>query len=133
MHTRPDPKPPRREKKTRRPLSRKHPMRKRAPRRLARGEGDPAYMAFVRTLPCAVAAESMGPGFILCEGRMHAHHAVNRARGGKDDTCIPLCDRHHSQWHGATGVFRFLGKLQRFAWSMKQIAATQAAWKVRGA
>ncbi len=44
-----------------------------------------------------------------------------------DKTAIPLCDRHHRQWHDANGVFAGLSKLERFAWSVRAIAATQAA------
>jgi hypothetical protein len=118
----PVPRPPKREAKPRRGLKRSWMKRKRA-RRLSRGEGDPAYMAFVRTLPCAVEG---------CRSTLiHAHHAVHRSRGGKDDTCVPLCLFHHACWRQATGAFRDLDKLQRFAWSIQQIQRTQAAYKAR--
>jgi len=118
------PKPPKREAKPRRPMKRSWIKRKR-PRRLSRNLGDPAYMAFVRTLPCAVKAGCSAD----CEGPIHAHHAVTRARGGKDDTCIPLCNRHHMQWHDANGVFAGMTRFERFAWSVAAIEATQRTYR----
>ena len=123
---RPCPRPPKREAKARKPLKRSWIKRKR-PKRLQRGLGNPAYMAFVRTLPCLMQEQAQA----LCRQPIHAHHAINRARGGKDDTCVPLCELHHSDWHHACGVFRRLNRLERFAWSMRAIAETQAAYKAR--
>jgi len=64
-----------------------------------------------------------------CEGRTHAHHAVYRSQGGKDDVAIPLCARHHMQLHAACGVFKGWTRLERFAWAMKAIAETRAAFE----
>jgi hypothetical protein len=104
----------------RKPLARKTWMKKRKPRRLSRAGSDPGYLAFVRTLRCYVATD-------VCRGRVHAHHAVHLSQGGVDLDAIPLCQRHHSDWHEARGMFGGLSKLQRFAFSMRAIADTQAA------
>ena len=96
-------------------------MRKKPPRRLSRAGSDPAYLAWVRSRPC----------FFLCPPPSHPHHAGRRPGVGMkapDDTAIPLCDHHHRSWHDATGVFRGLTKLERFAWSQRAVAETQAKY-----
>lgn len=106
-------------------------MKKRRPRRLSRTGSDTAYLARVRTLPCHVQPlAAFDPLFVFqstCRGRVHAHHAIHRSQGGKDSDAIPLCERHHQQWHDANGVFAGLSKLERFAWSQRAIAVTRAA------
>jgi len=46
----------------------------------------------------------------------------------EDSTAIPFCGNHHRHWHDATGIFGGLTKLERFAWSMRAIAKTQAKY-----
>lgn len=122
MYTVADPKKPPRPKKPYLGLKRSY-MVKRAPKRLSRPGTDLAYLAKVRTLPCFVASSA-------CWGRIHAHHAIHRSQGGKDDVAVPLCFHHHACWHGAIGVFTGLSRMQRFAWAMKAIAVTREA--IRG-
>lgn len=110
-----------REEKPRRPLKRKTYMRPKRPRRIARGLGDPAYLAFVHTLPCVVRS-------VRCAGPIHAHHAIHRSQGGKDHDAVPLCMVHHSDWHTHSGPFFTLSKLERWAWAMRVIAETRARW-----
>lgn len=84
---------------------------------------DPAYMAWVRTCRCFVGID--------CEGRIHAHHAGERPGMGMkagDDTCIPLCSKHHAEWHGASGHFREMDKVDRRRWSDTAIQVTQARY-----
>ena len=113
------PKPAPRPKRPRKALKRSW-MRKKPPRRLSRAGSDPAYLAFVRTLPCAISSDQ-------CFGRIHAHHAIHRSQGGKDSDAIPLCMHHHAQWHLVAGPFKELTKMERFAWSYLTIAKVQAA------
>jgi hypothetical protein len=135
---RPCPKPEPREPKPRKGLKRSW-MRKRKPRRLSRPGSDPAYLAWVRTQPCVLDTNHHSvihpwDGFCACEGRTHAHHAGRKpgvAMKADDSTAIPLCDRHHRQWHDANGVFAGLTKLQRFAWSQRAIADTQGRYSER--
>jgi hypothetical protein len=103
--------------------------RKRRPRRLSRAGSDPAYLAWVRTQYCAVGISTWRA--YVCEGTIHAHHAGRRpgvAMKAPDDTAIPLCSKHHRQWHDGTGVFAPFTKLQRFAWSQRAIADTQGRY-----
>ena len=44
-----------------------------------------------------------------------------------DNTAIPMCAKHHRQWHDGTGVFGSLPKLERFIWAQRAIARTQDA------
>ena len=121
----PCPKPSARWKKPRKPLVRTR-MKRKPPRRLKKAGSDPAYLAWVRTLPCAVPFPGLG-----CKGRMHAHHAGRKpgvALKAPDSTAIPLCDAHHRQWHDASGIFADLTKAERASYADMQIARTQAAW-----
>src|SRR5574342_234692 len=82
---------------------------------------DPDYLRQVRTLPCAA------PG---CTTRpVQAHHAGARGLGQKasDDTCIPLCERHHESWHSVRAPFDVMGRLGRRVWAATAIEATRAA------
>lgn len=95
-------------------------MRKnRAPRRVTRpGVGrDRWYLAWVRTLPCLLEAESYS-----CNGPVHAHHAGPKRL---DRTAVPLCMVHHDQWHSANGYFRGWERNARRAWAEIAISVTQ--------
>ena len=130
-YTQPHPKPEPRPKKARKPWgSGGHWIRKRAPRRLSRAGSDPAYLDFVRSLPCFF----NGATISTCEGRVHAHHAGRRPGVGlkaDDKTAIPLCEKHHRAWHDARPPFAGLTKFERFAWSMRVIGHTQSAYQQR--
>jgi hypothetical protein len=121
---------PTRAEKTRQPLRRKRWMRRQLPRRLSRASSDPAYLAWVRTLPCL--GDKIAQA--LCRQPIHAHHAGRRpgiAMKADDSTAIPLCELHHADWHNAGGIFRGLSKFERFAWAIQAIAETQRAWGSR--
>jgi hypothetical protein len=77
-------------------------------------------MALVRTQWCMVHN---------CHEASEAHHAGRRAAGRKadDDTCIPFCQRHHVEWHGATGTFGGWRQEKRREWAKWAIGYTQAA------
>lgn len=47
------------------------------------------YLAWVRTLPCAV-CHKLG---------VHAHHLTTRGAGGSDLAVVPLCADHHNAIH----------------------------------
>lgn len=142
-YLKPDPKKPPREPRPRKPLRRRKPMVKRRPRRLSKAGSDPAYLAWVRTQRCCVFRICVLPGMgtylnvlpsKVCEGEVHAHHAGRRPGIGMkadDSTAIPLCRRHHRQWHDASGVFEGLSKLERFAWSVNAIAVAQTIYAAR--
>jgi hypothetical protein len=74
---------------------------------------DPAYVQWVRRQRCAVAGELRTPS--QCGGPVEAHHAGERAFGRKaaDDTCVPLCVRHHREYHDVRGFFAHLSRTER--------------------
>ena len=84
---------------------------------------DPAYLASVRQLPCLLGV----PG-VHCYGRTHAHHAGRGSMGKKapDDTAVPLCLKHHQDWHGASGYFKEMGQEARREWAEEAIMKTRA-------
>lgn len=97
---------------------------RRTRRRRSERRHDTAYMLLVKQLPCLL----RGPD---CSGAVEAHHAGKRAGGRKadDDTCIPLCNGHHTGkhgWHTSNGFARGWGQALRRAWSDERIADTRA-------
>jgi hypothetical protein len=84
------------------------------------------FVLWVKTLPCC--AHSFDP--TCSAGYVEAHHAGDRPFGRKahDETCIPLCTKHHREWHDAGGVFRFWKKDQRRSWRDEMVAKTTAAF-----
>ncbi len=52
------------------------------------------HCKFVRGFICAVANRGSE-----CVGKMHAHHVTTRGAGGGDETCVPLCAKHHDEIH----------------------------------
>lgn len=95
-------------------------MRRKAPRRLSSPSADPGYLEAVRALPCRMSS-------LLCEGRVHAHHAVHRSQGGIDADAVPLCATHHREWHEANGAFFGWNRELRRYWAGEAITWTRAA------
>lgn len=81
---------------------------------------DPAYVRFVRSLPCAVCGSR----------RTEAHHAGLRGLGQRahDSTCVPLCRAHHAAFHDAGPPFRGMSHDQREAWIATAIANATGAY-----
>lgn len=120
------PKPTRRQR-LRKPLTRSA-MKRRPPRRLARPDADPAYLAWVRTQPCCLRSDA-------CEGPIEAHHAGKNpgvAMKAPDATAVPLCRRHHRQITDHTGVFAKMARAFLRAWQDMWIAATRSRYTVLG-
>jgi hypothetical protein len=92
---------------------------------------DPERLKWVKTLRCLARGPGTGP---LCLGPIEAHHAGRRgmARRAHDNTAVPLCTGHHRDWHDGAGAFKGWTKDQCRAWTEAAVAATQAAWNVRG-
>ena len=113
------------------PLKRKTPMRRQRVRMKARGntkyrrrERDVDFMLFVLTQPCVLAGVA-GAG--RCDGRVQADHAGARGMGVKapDNTCVPLCLKHHGNRTDYRGFFRdWRGERMR-AWCDLTISYTQ--------
>jgi hypothetical protein len=100
-----------------RPASRKSIAKKRAKLGLA----DEDYLAWIRSLPCAVCP---------LDDRTHAHHLKHgkgERRGGMgirvhDHLTIPSCARHHRQFHAGTGYFKGWSKERKLKWQERWIA-----------
>jgi hypothetical protein len=61
---------------------------------------------------------------MTCEGDVVAHHAGPKSN---DSTAVPLCHKHHQQWHDANGVFKGWIKQLRRTWAAMAIDATRLA------
>lgn len=115
----------RRSRKPAKPRTRLKPRR--ATERRSARERDPAYLAFVRTLPCA----AIGVPGHRCRGRIEADHQGDRPAGRKahDRTAVPLCTLAHRQRADFAGPFRDWDQARMRAWLAGAIAATQSAYR----
>lgn len=83
-------------------------------RRLPKGAA-PAYLAWIRTLPCVV-----GVG---CEGSVEAAHVKSKGAGGCDEgNTIPCCASHHFEQH-TIGIRSFASK-----YSLNLASLADALW-----
>ena len=87
-------------------LARTTAIRKRNPRKGSRfpKRRDPAYCAWIRTLPCLCSPPDVVgmDGEASCAGRVECAHVVSRGAGGDDrGNTVPLCTRHHRRQHMA--------------------------------
>lgn len=103
------------------PLRRKTWLRSRGDTKYRRRPRDLAYMAWVRTQPCC--AKPFG----RCYGRVEADHAGTRGYGEKadDNTCIPLCGKHHTQRGSFSGPFRPWDQARMRGWLALMVAEHQ--------
>ncbi len=79
-------------------------------------------MRFIRSQPCAMGTRDP------CYGPIHAHHAgIDHGKGQKDadNKCVPLCQKHHADWHGASGPFKTMRRDERRKWAADQILMMQ--------
>ena len=110
-------------------LRRKTPLRSRPrnPSKYRSRERDTEYMLWVRRQPCA--ARALDPN---CDGHVQADHAGRRSIGRKADdrSCIPLCQKHHTQRASFHGVFRSWSQATMRAWLQMTAAETRNAWLV---
>lgn len=51
------------------------------------------YKSWIRSLPCLI---------VGCRVKPEAHHVEHNgmAYKGRDESCVPLCTRHHQELHG---------------------------------
>lgn len=106
---------------------------------------DTPFMLFVKRQPCAAAFVDDMPwlpdypnartlGAMRCDGRVEADHQGRRPTGRKaaDDTCVPLCKRHHAARTAHAGLFRDATKAQMRVWMDSWIAEIRERY-ARGA
>jgi hypothetical protein len=88
------------------------------------GENE-AFVCFVRRQKCRLWMQDP------CEGPTEPHHAGERGLGQRahDETCIPLCTKHHRAFHDASGLFKRWRRDERRAWLARQIQWTQHCWE----
>jgi hypothetical protein len=85
---------------------------------------DPEYLRWVREQPCCVHREEH-------YGPIHAHHRTGAGLGLKasDHETMPLCQRHHDEFHAATGYFRYWDKQQRREWQDETAQWYRKLWE----
>lgn len=89
---------------------------------------DPAHLVLVRTLACC--APLIGnPRADRHWGDVEAHHETGAGLALKadDHRSMPLCKRHHGDFHRLCGVFANWTKRTLKAWQREMVAATQDA------
>lgn len=111
--------------KQRKPLKRKRYMRKRRARRIERQT--PMEQAFVHWLhdqPCALRSWE-------CNGSIQAAHfrdMTGLGRKERDETCIPLCRKHHEDYDQAKNYFAAWDRGWRKLWHQARQSETRAIW-----
>lgn len=88
-----------------------------------RREGDPDYLAFIRTLPCCA------PG-CLARPPSQPHHSTGAGMGTKsgDRDTMPLCWKCHRAFHDGNGRFESWSRLDRRLWQEKMVERCQRAF-----
>ncbi len=101
--------------------------RRAKPRRSGRAL-DPGYLEFVRGLPCCAPLNEDDP----CWGPIDPHHAGPHPMGRKadDDTCIPLCRKHHGDVDAFAGPFAGMSRWVRAEFYTREIARVRALFAV---
>ena len=95
--------------------------------RARKARRNPAYVTWVRSLFCVLSS------LRECWGRTEPHHAGKKPGVGlkaADDTCIPLCVRHHRELEDKSGFFKGWAKDEMRTWEDAMIAETQAVNRV---
>lgn len=87
---------------------------------------EPEFLRWVKAQPCAARSARQGEE---CDGAIEAHHAGPHGAGQKcpDRESIPLCTRHHREWHDARGLFAGMDKAARRVFAATAIELTQQA------
>lgn len=81
-------------------------------------EGDPAYLSWIGSLPCSI-CDSKPPN--------HAHHSTGAGMGTKshDREAMPMCWRHHRDFHDGKGIFDSWTREERRIWQELQVQRCQ--------
>jgi hypothetical protein len=58
---------------------------------LFEGDRDPAYLAWIDTLPCTLR------GLSPCLFAVTHHHTVKQSHAGADHSAVPMCGGHHTE------------------------------------
>jgi hypothetical protein len=101
-------------------------IRPRRPRRLDGPGSDPARLAAVRLLPCALLKLHSTH---RCEGRIEACHEAKKPGVGMkcpDSGTMPMCTLAHGWWTRHTGFFKNWPKAKRRTWADERIAEATA-------
>lgn len=82
-------------------------------------QGDELWLRFVRSLPCCICA---------APPPSHPHHSTGAGMGMKarDRETMPLCFRHHRDFHDARGVFEHWTREERRVWQKAEVALVLA-------
>ena len=92
-----------------------------APDTVMAGE-DPRHLAYLRERPCAI-AEGLGTR-LECAGPICAHHSTHgrgMSQKAHDHEAMPLCIKHHHDFHAGSGLFRGWTQDQRTRWQAKLV------------
>lgn len=105
-------------------------MRFKWKRRRPKKGDDPRYLRWVRKWPCVVGGRK-------CGKRSRAHHAIEmggqQERGmslkAPDSETLPLCEKHHTQFHLRQGFCKGWSDEQRRVFQQDEIDRLRAIWK----
>jgi hypothetical protein len=94
---------------------------------------DQRFLDWCHLQPCVLGNVAGAQPCRYIGGMPEANHAGKRPKGRKadDDTCLPMCNRHHEDYTLHLHFFAARPDGWRDAWRAQQIAIVQAAYKVR--
>jgi len=113
------------------PLARVCELKRTAFKRKARRPkpGDePAYKAWVKTLPCCVGGKRCGKAdpHHLIDGKGDARKGMGQT--APDRFLLPMCRRHHDLFHAGKGVFAHFDAAQRLTFQEQECERLRAIW-----
>ena len=94
-------------------IQRRKPLKRSPIKRRRKKTDNPAYLKWIRTLPCSIPA---CPYFGSFFHRIEAHHAGDHglSQRAPDRTAIPLCDVHHREaWSSVHNLGKYFWKFHK--------------------
>lgn len=113
------------------PLRRGKRLRPRGRSKYARRPRELAFLSWLHELDCAVAVQLNDYRF--CRWPIEADHLGEHGMGNKasDQSCAPICSRHHRDRHERRGFFKGWSKERMREWCDSTSSEYWARWLAR--
>lgn len=100
---------------------------RRKPRRPKPGD-EPAYKAWIKTLPCCVGGKRCGKAdpHHLIDGNGDARKGISQT--APDKYLLPMCRKHHDLFHAGKGVFAGWDAAQRLTFQEQECERLRSIW-----
>lgn len=117
---------------TRPKLDRCSPLKRVAMKRRSRRRkpgDDPRYKRWIKTQPCVVGGKRCGKvdPHHLIDGKGEARKGIGQT--APDKFLIPMCRRHHDNFHDGKGIFAGWDDAQRLTFQEQEVERLQSIWR----